>query len=279
MQTAVAAGGDSVQAAWRGAEQARTFGCFPPVDKRFRQAPRPLAYFGLKKTGPSAHGSRGGGTSPLRNAQKAGGPVTSVAIERQLKGRDLRTTQHTINSERKTERIQMKTLQDLFLDQLADVLDAENQLVKALPKMAKNAESPELREAFELHLEETEQHVERLKEVFEDFGKSAKAKKCEAMAGLVKEGKEILDDFEDSPALDAALIAAAQKVEHYEIASYGCLVTWAKLLDKEGAAAILQETLDEEGEADKKLTGIAESTINVEAASEDRTGARKARAR
>jgi ferritin-like metal-binding protein YciE len=160
----------------------------------------------------------------------------------------------------------MKELKDLFLDELADIYYAEGLLVKSLPKMIKAAQSEELKEALESHLEETQTQVERLQQVFKAFGKPAKGKKCEAMVGLIEEGKGIMEDWKGSPALDAGLICAAQKVEHYEIASYGCLCTWAELLGNEQALKLLRETMDEEETADKKLTEIAESSINAEAA-------------
>jgi ferritin-like metal-binding protein YciE len=161
----------------------------------------------------------------------------------------------------------MHGLEELFLSELGDIYDAEKQLVKALPKMAKAAQSEELRDAFESHLAETEGHVQRLEQAFEALGKPAKGRKCEAMQGLIKEGKEIISDMEDST-LDAGLICAAQKVEHYETAAYGCLTTWARLLDKRDVCDLLQQTLDEEKAADKKLTEIAESAINVSAVEE-----------
>lgn len=154
----------------------------------------------------------------------------------------------------------MNKLRETFLNQLMDIYDAEKQLVKALPKVAKAAQHEELKNAIETHLEETEGHVERLDQVFEIIGESAKAKKCQAMAGLLEEGNEGIKDEEG----DAALICAAQKIEHYEIAAYGCLHTWARLLGEEDAADLLEETLDEEKSADDKLTEIAESAINVE---------------
>jgi ferritin-like metal-binding protein YciE len=154
----------------------------------------------------------------------------------------------------------MSALRETFLDELADVFDAEKQLLKALPKMAKAAQHEELREAFESHLEETQGHVERLEQVFEIFGEPAKGKKCKAMQGLVEEGSELIEEEEG----DAALICAAQKVEHYEIASYGTLATWARLLQQEDAADLLEETLEEEKAADEKLTGLAENNINAE---------------
>jgi ferritin-like metal-binding protein YciE len=169
----------------------------------------------------------------------------------------------------------MNELTELFLDELADIYNAETQLTKALPKMAKAANSDDLREAFESHLAETKEQIERLKQVFQAFDKTAKGKKCKAMEGLLAEGEEILSEHKDSVCLDAALISAAQKVEHYEIASYGCLATWAKLLGNDEAVSLLQETLDEEKQTDEKLTELAESQSNLEASgdeSEDETG-------
>ena len=154
----------------------------------------------------------------------------------------------------------MSTLRETFVEELQDIYDAEKQLLKALPKMAKAASHEELKEAFETHLEETENHVNRLEQVFESIDEKAKGKKCKAMQGLVEEGQERISEEEG----DAALICAAQKVEHYEIATYGSLCSWAKLLGEAEAADILGETLEEEKAADEKLTGIAESVINVE---------------
>jgi ferritin-like metal-binding protein YciE len=162
----------------------------------------------------------------------------------------------------------MNELQELFLEELADVHHAEHQLLKALPKMAKAASSAELKQAFQSHLEETETHVERIEQVFAEFDKPAKSQKCEAMAGLLEEGAEMLRDWKGSPAIDAALICAAQKAEHYEIASYGCLRAWAELLDNPKARDLLQETLEEEKAADDKLTSIAQSFSNEEAEQE-----------
>jgi ferritin-like metal-binding protein YciE len=162
--------------------------------------------------------------------------------------------------------MKLESLRELLVDELKDLYSAENQLVKALPKMAKAAASPELKAAFEEHLEETKGHVDRLVTIFEQLEGSPKGKKCKAMEGLVEEGSEFIDaDGEDS-VKDAALICAAQKVEHYEIASYGCARTFATLLGLDEVAELLQETLDEEGNADKKLTELAETVINVEAA-------------
>lgn len=159
----------------------------------------------------------------------------------------------------------MKTLKNLFLGELADMYDAEHQLVKALPKMAKAAASDELKEAILSHLEETEGHVKKLEEVFESFDEKAKGKTCEATKGLLEEGDEIAAEYKGSPALDAALISAAQKVEHYEIASYGCLHEWAQLLGNNEAAGLLQEILDEEKAANETLTQLARDGGNEEA--------------
>lgn len=156
-------------------------------------------------------------------------------------------------------------LQELLVEQMRDIYHAEGQLLKALPKMAKAAQSERLKEAFERHLEETEQHVERLERAFESLGEPVKGKKCQAMEGLIAEGKEVIEEHSESPMLDAALICAAQKVEHYEIAGYGTLCTWADLLGLDEVSDLLKETLDEEKTTDETLTEIAESEINAEA--------------
>jgi ferritin-like metal-binding protein YciE len=162
--------------------------------------------------------------------------------------------------------MKMKSLEDLLVHELKDLLSAEKQLVKALPKMAKGATSEELRGAFEEHLEQTKVHVERLEQVFEQLGKSARAEHCDAMEGLVEEGSKVLEEDMADDVRDAALIAAAQKVEHYEIASYGTARTFAQMLGHTEAANLLQETLDEEGETDHKLTDLAMSFVNEAAA-------------
>ncbi len=162
----------------------------------------------------------------------------------------------------------MKTLQDLFLDELADMYDAERRIVKALPKMAKAATCSELKGAIEAHLEETQGHVTKLEQVFRAFDLKAKGKTCEATAGLLAEGDEIAADFKGSPAINAALISAAQKVEHYEMASYGCLHEWAGLLGNEEAAVLLEEILDEEKAANELLTQLARDGKNEEALGE-----------
>ena len=156
----------------------------------------------------------------------------------------------------------MKTLEALFLNELADMYDSENRLTRALPKLAKAATHDELREAFESHLAETEGHVKKLQKIFTAFGKSAKGRKCEAINGLLKEGDQIAADNKGSPTINAALIAAAQKVEHYEIASYGCLREWAKQLGNEEASGVLQQILDEEKDADQSLTALARERFN-----------------
>lgn len=159
----------------------------------------------------------------------------------------------------------MKTLQDLFLNELSDIYDAERRIVKALPKMARAATSDELKSAFQKHLEETKGHVTKVEQVFECFGVKAKGKTCKATVGLLEEGDEIAAEFADSPAINAALISAAQKVEHYEMASYGCLQEWAEMLDNEAAATLLSEILDEEKAANEALTELAVTSSNVEA--------------
>jgi len=155
-------------------------------------------------------------------------------------------------------------LKDLYIDELKDLYSAENQLVKALPKMAKAASSDELRQGFEEHLEQTRGHVERLEEIFRSLGENPKGKKCVGMEGLVKEGSEVMEeDFEDA-VMDAALIGAAQRVEHYEIAAYGTASEFAKILGESEHVSLLEETLQEEKETDQKLTKLAEE-INPQA--------------
>jgi len=164
--------------------------------------------------------------------------------------------------------MERSSLMELFENELKDIYWAEKALLKALPKMAKNATSPELVEAIENHLSETEEQVAKVEQVFELIDKKAVAKKCEAMDGLIKEGDEIMKDTEKGPQRDAGIISAAQKVEHYEIASYGTLRTFAHTLGLGAAAAILEEILEEEKNADDTLTELAVSTINVAALEE-----------
>lgn len=162
--------------------------------------------------------------------------------------------------------MKLNTLQDLYIEELRDLYSAENQLLKALAKVAEEATSEELRSALEDHLDQTKEQVERLDEVFQNLGASSKGKKCLAMEGLIKECEELLKEDMDENVKDAAIIGACQKIEHYEIASYGTVCTYAKLLDREDDLDLLGQTLDEEKEADENLTDIAESSINFEAA-------------
>jgi ferritin-like metal-binding protein YciE len=163
---------------------------------------------------------------------------------------------------------QTKGLEDLFMDGLRDIYYAEKKIVKALPKMAKGAESEELAAAFEKHLGETEVQIERLEQVFQLLGKPARGKTCPAIDGILEEGSEILQDYKGAPALDAGLVAAAQAVEHYEIARYGTLVTWAGMLGMTDAAAILGETLAEEEGTDEALSALGEGGVNERAMQE-----------
>jgi ferritin-like metal-binding protein YciE len=157
------------------------------------------------------------------------------------------------------------TLNDLFIHELEDLYDAEKRLTDALPKMAEAATNPDLKQAFQMHLNQTEQHVNRLEQVFQLIGKTPSRETCDAMKGLISEGGDAISAKGDGDVRDAALIAAAQRVEHYEIAGYGTLRTFARQLGMGDVANILQQTLDEEGDTDKKLTRIAESHINRQA--------------
>ena len=158
------------------------------------------------------------------------------------------------------------TLHDAFIDELRDAYDAEKQLTKALPKMAKAASSPELRDAFEMHLEETRGQVERLEEVFASLDEKVRGKRCDGIAGIIEEGKAVMEEDFDDVTMDACLIAGAQRAEHYEMAAYGTLVAWARAMGHEEAAVLLQETLEEEKAADEKLSSLAEGGINQDAA-------------
>jgi ferritin-like metal-binding protein YciE len=160
----------------------------------------------------------------------------------------------------------MKTMEELFHALLQDVYYAEKELTKALPKMAKQAKDQELKKAFTEHEKETEGHLERLEEAFDMIGKPAKGKKCEAILGIVAEGKEVMDEVDDKDTLDAGLVAAGQAAEHYEIARYGTLCAWAKQLGKPQIARLLHQTLEEEKKADALLTKIAERSVNQHAA-------------
>ena len=159
-----------------------------------------------------------------------------------------------------------KTLDDLFLDTLKDIYYAEKQIVKALPKMAKAASSPQLKAGFEQHLEETEGQIERLEQVFELLGKPARGKTCDAILGILEEGKSIMDEYKGTVALDAGLVSSAQAVEHYEIARYGTLKTWAQQLGMKEAVSLLDATLKEEEATDKKLSQVAVGDVNRKAA-------------
>ncbi len=161
--------------------------------------------------------------------------------------------------------MKLDSLQKLYIEELRDLYNAENQLVKALPKMAKGASHQELKQAFEDHLDQTKEHVERLEEIFKRLDEKPTGKTCKGMKGLIEEGAEMLEEDGDEAVLDAALIGAAQRVEHYEIAAYGTVRTFANMLGEEEAVELLQRTLDEEGETDKLLTELAETVVNVEA--------------
>jgi ferritin-like metal-binding protein YciE len=160
----------------------------------------------------------------------------------------------------------IKTMDDLFLHTLQDIYYAENQITKSLPKMIEKAKDPQLKQGFQTHLTETQNQVKRLEQVFQSLGKEAKGVECAAMAGILDEAKDIMGEVEDQEVLDAAMLAAAQAVEHYEITRYGTLVAWAKELGRNDIAQTLEQTLNEEKATDKKLTAIAESRVNRKAA-------------
>ena len=161
--------------------------------------------------------------------------------------------------------MEMESLKELYVDELKDLYSAEKQLVKALPKMAKNATNPELQQAFTKHLEETEGHVDRLEQIFDMLGERAGGKKCKGMEGLIEEAKELLEEDAAEAVLDAGLISKAQHVEHYEMAGYGTVRTYAQQLGLDDQAELLQQTLDEESSANELLTQIAETSVNLEA--------------
>lgn len=168
----------------------------------------------------------------------------------------------------------VKTLEDLFVHALSDIYSAEKQLTKALPRLARASSDIELAEAFETHLEETQGQIERIDAVVDSLGIKLKRMKCVAMEGLIDEGKEVLESVEEGPVRDAALISGAQKVEHYEIAAYGTLRSWAEELELDEAAELLEETLDEEASADEKLTSIAEGGLIETGVNEEATASR-----
>jgi ferritin-like metal-binding protein YciE len=169
------------------------------------------------------------------------------------------------------------TLREAFLDEIRDIYHAEKQLVKALPKLAKAATHPDLKSALENHLAETENQVSRIEQVFELVGEKAETKTCAGMAGIIEEGSEVLDEDADPMVLDALIIASAQRAEHYEIAAYGTVATWAESLGLADAAELLRETLDEEKDADETLTSIAEAGVNSAAGGDAAPTAGKAR--
>jgi len=158
------------------------------------------------------------------------------------------------------------TLHDAFIEELRDTYDAEKQLTKALPKLAKAAANPQLRKAFEAHLAETQQQITRLEQVFSSIDEKPRGKHCDGIAGIIEEGKSIMEEEFDEPTMDACLIAAGQRAEHYEMAAYGTLVAWAQAMGHDDAVSLLQQNLDEEKAADEKLSALAESGINQEAA-------------
>lgn len=159
----------------------------------------------------------------------------------------------------------LSSLQDLYVEQLQDLYDAENQILKALPKMAKAASSSELQQGFELHLQQTEGHVARIEQIMQKLGEKPGGKSCKAMKGLIAEGEELMSERAEPSVMDAGLIAAAQRVEHYEMAGYGTVRTWAQQLGDQEAASLLQQTLNEEEQTDQKLSQLAERSVNVRA--------------
>ena len=165
--------------------------------------------------------------------------------------------------------MEMETMKDLYVDELKDLYSAENQILKALPRMIKVSSHPQLKKAFATHERQTREHVKRLERICKQLGVSPKGKKCDGMEGLLKEGKNLIAEKPEPDVLDAGLLSAAQHVEHYEMAGYGTVRTWARLLGYEDQAELLQRTLNEEGETDHLLTAIAESAINIDADSGD----------
>lgn len=166
--------------------------------------------------------------------------------------------------------MEMESMRELYVDELKDLWSAENQITKALPKMIKAATHPKLKKAFNTHLKQTERQIKRLERIFKELDESPRGKKCVGMEGLLKEGAELIKEKPAPDVLDAGLIAAAQHVEHYEMAGYGCVRTWARQLGQDGHANLLQETLDEEELTDRLLTDLAESSINIDAEEADR---------
>ena len=194
------------------------------------------------------------------------GTMKKRSGKNQSSSRSNKTTTRRNQSEHESDQGGMNNaLHELFLEELADIYNAEQQLTKALPKMAKAAESEELRQAFDEHLEQTEEQISRLDQVFESLGEKMKRKTCKAMQGLIEEGNEVLQEHKGNPAIDAALIAAAQKVEHYEIATYGTLCTWADQMGHQDALDLLKQSIEEEETTDERLTELAETIANERA--------------
>jgi len=175
--------------------------------------------------------------------------------------------------------MEMDSLKELYVEELKDLWSAETQITKALPKMMKAATNPKLKKAFNTHLKQTERHIKRLERIFKELDESPRGKKCVGMEGLIKEGQELIKEKPEAEVLDAGLIAAAQHVEHYEMAGYGCVRTWARQMGEDRQAELLQETLDEEEQTDRLLTDLAESEINVEAEEGDEEQQRSMRTR
>lgn len=173
--------------------------------------------------------------------------------------------------------MKIDSLETLLQEELKDIYSAEKQLIRAMPKMAKKASSPELKQALQQHLEVTKRQAERMEQVFEVLGQKPKAKTCEAMKGIIAEAEDMMSEDAEESVMDAAIIGCAQKVEHYEIASYGTVKTWAERIGNSRAAKLLDQTLQEEGEADKRLTGIAESMVNQQAQNGESSGGRGAK--
>jgi ferritin-like metal-binding protein YciE len=195
-------------------------------------------------------------------------PKTQVRKENQVRHRYCPVHSETINDKNSSHAegtMELDTLKDLYINEIKDLYSAEKQLVKALPKLAKAAKDPQLQQAFRTHLKETAEHAARLEQICKDLGVSPRGKKCVGMEGLIEEGSELIKEEPDADVLDAGLISKAQHVEHYEIAGYGTVRTYARQLGFENHAELLQQTLDEEGRTDHLLTELAESGINVEA--------------
>jgi ferritin-like metal-binding protein YciE len=197
-------------------------------------------------------------------SEKPGSPL--IEKESPLKDSAVKTNSSiSIQPLTKDRTMKLETLQDLYIEELKDLYDAENQLLKAIPKMAKAATSPDLKNAFEDHLQVTQSQVDRLEQIFDALGTKAKGKKCKAMEGLIAEAKELLDQDAEEDVLDAGLIVAAQKIEHYEIAGYGSVRTYAEQLGRDEDAELLQQSLEEEKETDEQLSDLAMECINIEA--------------